>query len=347
MADKVRKQGDYWIADFVLEGKRKQRRVPNADAGWELIERENRQLAIDLDAQQRTGIKKAPPGPTSIFSVAQAWELSYQRRFKGQASIKNAESHYKKIRAYFGPNTQLQQISAIWLDQFRQELLKTLNAKTVNRVVSVLRALRSDAITFGRLTDVPTWPKQLTETRIPPRFLSGQEVEDMLNYWRQEAAAKPHCTYDLMIDFMQFRLRQGSRFEESRLITPRDVNWRTGDVTFVKTKNGYPRTVPLLDEALEIVKRRSEGLGADDQIFPIKYATFQRQMVKCREALKLHGRVVGHTARHTMATRATSANVSTSLLKHFGGWKSTAALDHYSHCDTKGLQTVKSVLETY
>ena len=359
MADRVRLQGEHWIADYTLGGKRKQNRVSSEAEGWELIQRAHSQAVVDHDQQQRTGIKKAPPAPTGGFSVAQAWELSYQRRFKGQASVENTQSHYKKIRSYFGPNTQLDAISAIWLDQFRQELLATtvpkfhqhisaaVSAKTVNRVVSVLRAMRSDAITFGRLINVPTWPKQLTETKIPPRFLSGEEVDTMLTYWAWKASAKPHCTYDLMIDFVQFRLCQGSRFGESVRVTPRDVNKRTGDVTFVITKNGSPRTVPLLAVAMDIVKRRSEGLGCDDQIFPIRYSTFQRQWAECRDALGLGGRVVPHVLRHTMATRAISANVSTAQLMHFGGWRSLSALDHYSHIDTQGLQTMKQALESY
>ncbi len=347
MADRVRLQGEHWIADYTVGGKRKQNRVSSEEEAWELIQRAHRQAVLDHDQQQRTGIKKAPPAPTGGFSVAQSWELSFQRRFKGQASVKNAQSHYKKIRSYFGPNTQLTAISAIWLDQFRQELLRTVSAKTVNRVVCVLRAMRSDAITFGRLVDVPTWPKQLAEIKIPPRFLSGEEVDAMFAYWAEKAAAKPHCTYDLMIDFVQFRLCQGSRFEESVRVTPRDVNFRTGDVTFWITKNGSPRTVPLLSVAMDIVKRRSQGLGPDDQVFPIKYATFQRKWAECRDALGLGGRVVPHVLRHTMATRAVSANVSTAQLMHFGGWRSLSALDHYSHIDTQGLQTMKQALENY
>lgn len=347
MADRVRLQGEHWIADYTLGGKRKQNRVSSEAEGWELIQRARKQAVIDHDQQQRTGIKKAPPAPTGGFSVAEAWELSYQRRFKGQASVLNTESHYKKIRSYFGPNTQLDAISAIWLDQFRQELLRTISAKSVNRVVSVLRAMRSDAITFGRLIDVPTWPKQLAETKIPPRFLSGEEVDAMLAYWAEKAAANPSCTYELMIDFVQFRLCQGSRFGESIRVTPRDVNRRTGDVTFVFTKNGSPRTVPLLAVAMDIVKRRSAALGSDAQIFPIRYSTFQRQWAECRDALGLGGRVVPHVLRHTMATRAVSANVSTAQLMHFGGWKSLSALDHYSHIDTQGLQSMKRALENY
>ena len=355
MADRVRLQGEHWIADYTLGGKRKQNRVASEAEGWELIQQANRQAVIDHDQQQRTGIKKAPPAPTGGFSIAEAWELSFQRRFKGQASALNTESHYKKIRSYFGPNTQLAAISAIWLDQFRQELLKTISAKTlkpisaktVNRVVSVLRAMRSDAITFGRLIDVPTWPQQLAETKIPPRFLSGEECDAMLAYWTWKAAAYPHCSYDLMIDFVRFRLCQGSRFWESVRITPRDVNLRTGDVTFLITKNKSPRTVPLLAVALDIVKRRSFKLNVDDQIFPIKYSTFQRQWAECRDALGLGGRVVPHVLRHTMATRAVSANVSTAQLMHFGGWKSLSALDHYSHCDTQGLQSMKRALDSY
>ena len=61
----------------------------------------------------------------------------------------------------------------------------------------------------------------------------------------------------------------------------------------------------------------------------------------------LDPRNVGHTCRHTMAARAVSANVSTQLLKHWGGWKSTQALEHYAHLDTQGLRHMQRALESF
>ena len=350
MAENVIKRGNYWVADYLINGKRKQRRVPNAEAGWQLIEREKRQLVIDLDQQQRTGIKTAPAAANGRLSLTEAFDLSMERRFKGQAQIQNIESHWKKIRSYFGPNTQLSAISAIWLDEFRQHLLKKVKAVAVNRTVSVLRAMRSDAITFGRLISVPTWPPQLTESKIPPRFLSGDEVDAMLAYFHTKTTAmegNSRSKWNQMADLMQFRLCQGSRFYETVRITPRDVNWTTGDITFWKTKNGSPRTVPLLANALEIVQRRSTQLETDQRIFNISYRAFSEHWKEAVEALGLPGRVVGHTTRHTMATRAVSSNIATTQLMHFGGWKSLSALQLYSHIDTQGLQSMKKALEQY
>ena len=105
--------------------------------------------------------------------------------------------------------------------------------------------------------------------------------------------------------------------------------------------------MPLVGVAREIGLRRCRGLKLDQQVFTYSYTQWNDRFNAARDALKLPGRVVGHTTRHTMAARAVSANVSTQLLKHWGGWKSTAALEHYAHLDTQGLKHMQRALESF
>ena len=162
----------------------------------------------------------------------------------------------------------------------------------------------------------------------------------MVAYW----LAKNDCQ---MVDMFLFRISEGCRFEEAQRLTPRDVDLSADQVTFWKTKNGQPRTVPLVGVAREILRRRMDGLRADDRLFTYSYGQWQERFSKCCKELKLPGRVVGHTCRHTMAARAVTANVSTQLLKHWGGWRSTAALEHYAHLDTQGLKHMQRALESF
>ena len=343
MADRVtlRKQG--WTADFVspATGKRRQVVVESEEAGWALIQAEGQAAAIESDKAQRTDIKKAPAAPTGGFSVQEAWELSWQRRFKGQAQTKQARSNYKRIASFFGTRTQLAAITSIWFNQWRDSMQKEgMKATAINRVVATLTAMRADALLFGKVIDLPMLPKNLRVTRIPPRFLSQEEVNLLTQFWRVRRDQQ-------MLDLFLFRISEGCRFEEARRLTPRDVDLVADQVTFWKTKNGQPRTVPLVGVAREIVARRCRGLKADDQLFSYTYGQWQARFKEATDALRLPGRVVGHTCRHTMAARAVSANVSTQLLKHWGGWKSTAALEHYAHLDTQGLKHMQKALESF
>jgi integrase len=343
MADRVtlRKQG--WTADYIspLTGKRRQVVVESEDAGWALIQQEGQAAATAEDKAQRTGIRQAPAAPMGGFSLQQAWELSWERRFKGQASARSVQTNYARIAKFFGIRTQLAAISNIWFNEWRQSMLaEGLKNSGINRITSTLQSMRADALLFGRVTELPQLPKTLRETRIPPRFLSQEEVNLLVSFFRANNDQQ-------MEDMFLFRVSEGCRFEETQRLTPRDFDFPADQVTFWKTKNGSPRTVPLVGVAREIGKRRCEGKGADEPIFTYSYVQWNRRFTEAKRTLRLPGRVVGHTTRHTMAARAVSANVSTQLLKHWGGWKSTAALEHYAHLDTQGLKHMQKALESF
>ena len=121
MADRVtlRKQG--WTADYIspITGKRRQVVVESEDAGWALIQQEGQAAATAKDK----GLRQAPAAPMGGFSLQQAWELSWERRFKGQAQARIARNSYTRIAGFFGTRTQLCSISNIWFNQWRESML--------------------------------------------------------------------------------------------------------------------------------------------------------------------------------------------------------------------------------
>lgn len=364
MADKVRlgkiRGKETWIADYKCpeSGKRRQRAVASESAGWQMIHNAHAEFEASKTRtrkkQEKSGIKQGPKIHTGGFTLIEAFQLSWDVRFSHQRQTQNVYSHWRKIRPFFGPNTQLAAITAPWLNLFRKELAKTLEPPSINRVVSVLRAMRSDAIEHGKVEDLPTWGKQLPEEKITPRWLTVQEIEALLEYFRRRAAraqaahaGESNELWSEMVDVVRFRLNQGSRFEETRRVCPKDIHWRAGDLTFWKTKNGKPRTVKIIGISEEILRRRSKGKMPDEPIFTISYYTFRKHWKEAKEALGLQGRVVGHTLRHTFAYRAVSSNINTSIIKQAGGWESLTALDHYDHVDTQAMVGLKEALECF
>lgn len=344
MANRVTLRKAGWTADWInpATNKRRQVVVDSEEAGWALIQEELHAAAVSTDKQQRTGVKEAPPAPKEGFTLEEAFELSWKRRFKGQRQAEfQKNSNWKRIRTYFGHKTQLASITSIWYQQWRDDMLAGgVKPESINRYTGALMAMRSDALLFGKVVDLPILPQRLRETKIPPRFLSQEEVNLMTHFWTVQKDWQ-------MLDIFLFRLSEGCRFGEVQRLTPRDVDLAADQVTFWETKNGEPRTVPLVGVARKIVERRCRGLKADDPLFTYSYPQYRRRFKQATVALKLPGRVVGHTTRHTMAVRAIAANISTQLLKHFGGWKSTSALERYAHLDTQGLKHMQKALESY
>jgi len=341
----LRKAGWTAVYPHPTTGKRRQVVVESEEAGWILIKREELQAAAEREQAIRAGGKQPPVPPTSRLTLAEAFDHSMEVRWQFGKSIDNTKWLFTPIRQFFGPNQQLDSITAHWLSDYRKYRLRSVSASTVNKEVGVLRSMRSDALEHGLLADLPLWPKNLPSIEPPPRFLTSDELERMCSFWDKRAEeAQPNNKYAQIADLFLTRVAYGSRFYETRNLETGDLDWKNGKLTFWVTKNGDSRTVPIISASVEILERRSAAGGP---LFDVHYGTFRLAVAEARKELKLPGRVVGHVARHTMATRAVSKNISTSLLKHFGGWRSTTALQRYAHLDTSGLEHVKEALESF
>ena len=339
----LRKAG--WTAVFPHPetGNRRQVVVESEEAGWILIQQEAQAAAKRQDEEQRSEVKQGPAGPTGGFTIQDACELSWKRRYRGTASADNhvIVSHYKRMQRYFGRRTQLAAVTSIWFNEWREDLIdEGLKNTTINRITATMRALRQDALMFNAVTDLPMWPKSLRVTKIKPRFLSKEEEQRMVAYWQAQGELE-------MVDIFTVRISTGCRWPETALLTPRDINQENNNATFWKTKNGEFRTVPMPKKAREVLIRRAAAVGMDEPLFSYSYEQYRKRFAKCVEDLRLPGRVKPHCTRHTMAARAVSGNVSTQQLRHWGGWKSTAALESYAHMDTQGLKHMQKVLEGF
>ena len=72
------------------------------------------------------------------------------------------------IRDYFGHRTQLAAITNIWFNEWRDFLLmKPRKASAVNRITATLMAMRSDAIEYSKVLELPLLPKSLTAHTAP------------------------------------------------------------------------------------------------------------------------------------------------------------------------------------
>ena len=345
----LRKQG--WTAVFPhpKTGKRRQVVVESEEAGWILIKREQLQAAAVREQELRSGEKQPPKAPSQGLTLTQAFELSMDRRFKHHraASIRKARLVYRLASEFFGPNTQLSCITAQWFDEWRSYLGRTVQNQTINRYATVLNSMRTDAIKY-RSANLPAWPEGLTEEheKIKSRYLSEEEIVRMLDYFKQQSlVCQSPNKWAEMEDLWLFRLVHGSRFGESRYVQVKDLDWENETITFWDTKNGEPHTFPMTAGDAAMLRRRCERLRPGDTVFTMSYTTFGEKIRETREALKLEGRVVGHTARHTMATRAIAAGATTQQVKQWGNWKSTSSMDRYVHHDQSGKRVTRDLIE--
>ena len=81
--------------------------------------------------------------------------------------------------------------------------------------------------------------------------------------WRKAVDALP----ELQRDFLLLILFTGLRRDECRELRPRDIDFSTGIITILKTKNGKVHTLPITKAMSEILIRRCNGLLQDAQLF--------------------------------------------------------------------------------
>ena len=149
---------------------------------------------------------------------------------------------------------------------------------------------------------------------------------------RQMSAAlrKRGAHHAALFDFL---LYTACRYSEATGLTWMD--WHGDKVSFLKTKNGNPRTVPLFppaQNALEL-QRETHPLDPGPFTWALQHYKFYNAWRPAKKEIGLADEedFVPHSCRHTCITRLAREGMSMMMLQQWGGWKSLAMLNRYSH----------------
>jgi integrase len=219
--------------------------------------KECRQKAYDLVAQIEAGTY-VKSNKTLFSQWAKDWEKSYLVGIKGSTKL-SYQNHIKNhIKPEFG-NTPIQSIEKKDVQAFFTKLLneKELSPKTIKNIHGTLHKCFDDAITAGLIKTNPsndaTLPKRskpeiypLSETDVPV-FLSAAKTDKYDNTYKfllltgLRACELTGLTYD-RIDF-----------NNNRMLIDRQLH-SVCPVTFTPPKHDKIRTVPLPQNAIDIIK---------------------------------------------------------------------------------------------
>jgi integrase len=317
-----------WIADVTIDGKRRQA------SGRTKAEAERRRREL------REQLLQEPVVSTAGFTIAQARQLSLQVRWAGKAYERTAAIYSAAAVDFFGAATPLESINATAVEQWRSTLRRQGNMPaTINRKVSALKAMLSDAQLHGRIGAMPKLPKQLANGGHKDRVMTDQEREAFCQFFLEigEPAAA---------DLLVFLLETAARWSEAERLRSGEVDLAKGRATFWQTKSGKPRTVPLTRRAIDALEPHVSAVpGA--RVWPYDYARFRRLFDRAKDAAGLAGdaSLTIHTCRHTCASRLASKGISLVQLMTFGGWSSLGAVQRYLHLSTDALAACVVALE--
>ena len=340
-AGRIRQTPKGWVADVARGGRRLTAlRQTEREAAAALVElREKLEQGETLPARAQAATTPAPASYAGI-TMAEARSLSLRIRWRGTAYERTAAIFSQAAVDWFGPATQLAAVNAPLVESWRQELIRQGNQPaTINKKVSALRAMQSDAILHGFIGEAPQLPKQMRLRNLKDRTILDQERDQMIGLFLQWG-------HPVAADLLVWLLETGCRWGEAEGLAGGDVDLAAGRVTFSQTKTNRPRSVPLTRRAQDAVRPHLPA-NSRHGVWPYSYRQFQQLFNRAASAMGLGDdpSFTIHTCRHTCASKLAGKGVSQGVLMAWGGWRSLAAVQRYMHLGTDALSSCVAALE--
>ena len=224
----------------------------------------------------------------------------------------------KRLATYFG-NCDLEEVKLPMIQKFIDARLDQVGISTVQRDISILKAILNFAFRHELLEIVPPFPKMAVAAG-RSRWLNDEEIERLVGN-----AAKH------LIPIILFAVDTGGRLREILNLDWQSVDLKLRRATFLNTKNGEDRVVPLCERAVITLS----GLGPREHgpVFTYRGAAIQHIQTSFESAREKAGLidVRFHDLRHTFASRLVQGGVSLYDVKHLTGHKSMEMVQRYAH----------------
>jgi len=291
-------RGSRWAFDFRLHGRRYYAGKFRSAAEARDAETVTRARLLDMRLAREFGLQ-APRG--RIPTLRGFLENDYLPSIKGRlaASTYTRTSHILKTLTHHLGMHIITDVTTSHLEAYRNERAKTLAANSLRGEFARIRQFFRAAVDAGHLHTSPARSVGLPrETRGPDRILLETEQVQLLEaFWSV-----------VMRDMTEFNLWVALRPGELCELRGRDVDLQGARLSIPQPKTQAPKVVPLLEEALAILRRQPPG-GPDDPIFRSPYRGEQIRANVYRRAFHRAVQKAGippirpHDLRHTVAVR--------------------------------------------
>ena len=329
-----RKGSDTWHCSFKVESKTYRRSTGFKDRKRALVF--ERQLHSEVVERVRLGVVK----PITLRQAVQRFEsdVLIPRALQAghERNLKRERYTYTRLLSLIDGDTDLDQIGPTSIADIRSELLREGKAAaTVNRYLNALSTvLRKAERDWRCLAHTPRVGLLKLQNK-RERYLTVEEEQRLL------ALAKPHLR-----DLIVFLVDTGARKSEATTLTWNRVDFRLGQVSFVDTKNGKPRSVPMTNRVRSLLKRLLDDRpNSEPRVFLVRntgsYRTGGRPThspfrephgsfkTACRKAELINVRI--HDLRHTFASRLVSSGVPLLAVAQLLGHQDIRMTERYAH----------------
>lgn len=328
----VRVNGNRFLADFMYKKVRYRQQFHTVEEATAWEAELNKRLRLGLPHQELLDSKS---GKVTIEEIL---DKTFKRYWDNSANESTQITNIRIISDFFGP-IPIEDLDTRALDDFVGYLeRKGLAASTINGRLATLSKALTYAVERGYIATKPKIErKKVSNQRL--RFLSMEEEYDILEALRADGR-------DDFALFVEWSIDTGLRPIESRnlpLSSLREDPELNHIVDLRKTKNAYPRTIPLTTRAYNSMMELS------DEFMP--FARFTESYIRkhwrfVREALNDHDpEFVFYLTRHTCASRLVQRKVELYVVKEWMGHRSYEMTMRYAKLSPNNFLDAKKALE--
>lgn len=321
-------RGNVYWTDFRVNGKRVRVSCKTAD----------RAEAHRFEREMKARMERT--GSTAMPTIKEAIDQMFREVWDKQKDARSKRYNANRLLEEIGPETLLSEVDFACLNDLQQSLIDEGNSNaTVNRKLSVISAVLTRSVRVWRYLDrKPVMPQMLREGAGRTRILTKEEQQELFRQVDEyeDQYVEPMRAYWLLL------LDSGCRRNEGLGVQWPDIDFEHGSVTFVETKSGKPRGVPLQDRtlrALEVLRERG---------YPAPFSAISKYTVrwywdKFRSSLGMQddpGFVV-HCLRHTCATNLLDSGADIRDVQEWLGHSDLKLTQRYTHITNARLSAIR------
>ena len=321
-----KRNGVYWVSFTTPDGKRIRKSTNTAD---------KKQAQEFFDKLKHESWRLSRMGEKPRHTWDEATALWLQERTDKKSIEYDALIIQSVLTPAFG-GRYLDEITKESIAAFVSDKRKTLKPGSINRYLTLVRAILMRATKIWEWLDkVPTIPT-LKEPRNRIRYLSQDEVNRLMN--ELTGYLKPIVSFALLTGLRKSNI----------------INLRWSQIDFEKKmiiisgkemKNGEDHVVYLSSKMLSILQSQ-KGMHSE-YVFTRNGKRVKSLDWKFRNALKRAGisDYRFHDNRHTWASTLIQNGVSLYELQEMGGWKTTNMVKRYAHLSSDKLRKNAAIAE--
>jgi integrase len=317
----VYQRGKNWYIDFTFKRQRVRECIgPSRKGADKVIAKKKAEIAENkyLDVRKE-------PDPIKFHEFTKEY-LQWAKANK-KPSTCNRDLYIMRTLDKEFEGKHIQDITSWQIEKWKSKRRETCKAASVNRELALLKHMFSMAVKWRKLKENPLKEVKRFKGEVKRvRFLMPDEIQILL----------PNCDgllRGLLKPLVTLDLNTGGRKGELQGLKWPEVNFGSGIISFLDTKNGERRDVPINETAkatLEGLERTSEYVFPNRNGKRIDDAQIQ---IAFTEALRRSGieDFHFHDLRHTFASNLVMAGVDLRTVQELLGHKKIDMTLRYSH----------------